>query len=63
MLDQYRIYDHTDKETLADSIDTYAFAEETLHLLKLLYPHNHLEIEKYTKYTVKPGFGRDPDLH
>jgi len=62
MLKQYRIYDHTDNETLADSIDDYAFAEETLYLLKLQHPHNHLEIEEYIKYTVK-GLGRDPDLH
>ena len=62
MLDQYRIYDHTDKETLADSIDDYAFAEETLYLLQLQHPHHELEIEKYIRYTVK-GLGRDPDLH
>lgn len=26
-------------------------------------PTNELEIESYTQSTVKPGFGRDPDLH
>lgn len=62
MLTLYRIYDHTDKEILADHIQTYEQAHETLQLYKLQYPSNELEIESYTKYLVK-GLGRDPDLH
>ena len=59
----YRIYDHTQKETLANGIDNYEFAQQTLELYKLEFPGNELELETYTKNTVKPGFGRDPDLH
>jgi len=58
----YRVYDSTDNETLADGIDDYSFALETLHLLQLQYPQNHLDLEEYIKYTIK-GLGRDPDLH
>lgn len=62
MITCYRIYDHTDQETLADSLDNIDQANETLYLLQLQYPYHDLEIEKYTKYLVK-GLGRDPDLH
>ena len=59
----YRIYDHTQKETLANGIDNYEFALQTLELYTLEFPGNELELETYAKNTVKPGFGRDPDLH
>jgi len=62
MLTVYRIYDHTDGETLADGIVDASQAYETLQLYQLQYPHNKLEIETYTKSMVK-GLGRDPDLH
>ena len=58
----YRIYDHTDKNTLANAIPTQEQAHEVLHFLKLEYPHNELEIESYRHTTVR-GLGRDPDLH
>ena len=63
MITLYRIYDATDNEILADHIDSYEQAHETLQLYLLQYPQNTLEIEQYTKSSVKPGFGRDPDLH
>ena len=63
MITLYRIYDATDNEILADHIDTYEQAHETLQLYQLQYPHDKLEIESYTRSSVKPGFGRDPDLH
>jgi hypothetical protein len=63
MIDYYRIWDETDNEILADKMLTYDQAHETLELLKLQYPHNTLHIETYRESSVKPGFGRDPDLH
>lgn len=58
----YRIYDHTDKNILANGLDQEQ-AHQVLHFLKLEYPHNELEIESYTQSAIKPGLGRDPDLH
>ena len=63
MVTYYRIYDHTDCETLADKIGDAQQAQETLVLLQLQYPTNRLEIETYSVSSVRPGFGRDPDLH
>lgn len=63
MLKRYRIYDHTDREIVANSLETQEQAYEVLTLLKLNYPAHELEIESYEIQTVKPGFGRDPDLH
>jgi len=60
----YRIID-TDRcgQILAESIPTWEQAEEILHFLRLDYPDCAFEIESYNKSLVKPGFGRDPDLH
>ena len=63
MVTYYRIYDSTDNETLADKISDEVQAQEVFTLLKLQYPENALEIETYSVSSVKPGFGRDPDLH
>lgn len=58
----YRIYDHTEQHVLASGIPDAAQASEVLHFLQLEYPGNEIEIESYTRYTVR-GLGRDPDLH
>jgi hypothetical protein len=63
MITLYRIYDHTDKNTLANAIPTYDDAYTVLGYLKLDLPTNELEIESYTQSPVRKGFGRDPDLH
>jgi len=59
---RYRIYDKTDKEILANSLDDLNQAYEILDLLQQQYPHNKLEIESYTT-TRHKGLGRDPDLY
>ena len=59
---RYRIYDHTEKNTLANALDLEQ-ADQVLHFLKLEYPNSILEIESYTDTSVKSGFGRDPDVH
>jgi len=59
---RYRIYDTTDQETLANSLDDLTQAYQVLDLLQKQYPHNTLEIESYT-VTRHKGLGRDPDLY
>ena len=59
---RYRIYDHTDGETVANSLHDYTQAWELFQLLVQQYPTHDLEIESYTYYPIK-GLGRDPDLH
>ena len=63
ILTLYRIVDANTLEVVADRIDNYAFAQETLEMWRRDYPHARLEIESYTYNTVRQGFGRDPDLH
>lgn len=63
MITLYRIYDHTDKNTLANALPEYDHAYTILGFLKLDLPNNELEIESYTQSPVRKGFGRDPDLH
>ena len=62
MTTYYRLYDHTEKNTLASGIPTLEQAHEVLHFLKLEYPKNAIEIESCRKTSVR-GLGRDPDLH
>jgi hypothetical protein len=59
----YRIYDHTTQNILANAIGSHEQAQEVLHFLRLDAPTHDIEIESYTQSSVKPGFGRDPDLH
>jgi len=63
ILTYYRIVDITTHETVADRIDNYAFAQETLEMWRRDYPHSFFEIENYTYQTHRKGFGRDPDLY
>jgi len=63
LLTYYRITDTTTNTILADKIDNYAFAQETLELYRRDYPDDLLELDSYTYNTVRQGFGRDPDLH
>jgi hypothetical protein len=58
----YRIIDIDTGEILAN-IPEQDQAFETLVLLELDHPDSRLEIESYTLSHVRPGFGRDPDLH
>lgn len=59
---RYRIFDHTDNETLANSLDDLHQAYAVLELLQKQYPNNSLEVESYTT-TRHKGLGRDPDLY
>ena len=46
----YRLYDHTDRNTLANAIPTLDQAQAVLRLLQLEYPNNNIEIETYTRH-------------
>lgn len=59
---RYRIYDETDNETLANSLDDLNQAYIVLDLLQQQYPNNKLIVESYTT-TLHKGLGRDPDLY
>lgn len=64
MVTEYRIVDRSRcGQILAQGITSHEQAQEVLHFLGLDYPDLELEIESYKKSQVKPGFGRDPDLH
>jgi hypothetical protein len=45
---EYRIYDHTSQNILANKIPTLEKAEEILRILKLDFPDDDMEIERYT---------------
>ena len=62
MLKLYRII-NSQLETVANHIDSDRLAQEVLDYYRTNYPNDQFEIEAYTKSSVKPGFGRDPDLH
>ena len=62
MITLYRIYDHTTQNILANGIGSLEQATEILFFCKQDEPTNDIEIETYTKPSVK-GLGRDPDLH
>jgi hypothetical protein len=63
MIEKYRIVDVDSGEILANSLLTIEEADQMIHFLKLDHPKSRLEIERYMVSAVKPGFGRDPDLH
>ena len=64
MVTYYRIIDRDlCGQILANSVPTLEQAQEILHFLQKDYPDADLEIESYLVSAVKPGFGRDPDLH
>ena len=58
---RYRVYDATDREILANSLDL-SQAYTVLDLLQKQYPNNQLTVEEYTT-TRHKGLGRDPDLY
>jgi len=62
MVTLYRIIDNTTCEIVAQGM-TYEQAEEARHFYGLDYPETTFSIESYQVSAVKPGFGRDPDLH
>jgi hypothetical protein len=63
MITLYRIIDETTNTIVAESMSSREHAYETLTFYTLDYPTHTFAIESYSRSSVKPGFGRDPDLH
>lgn len=63
MVTYYRIIIASSGETVANSLPTKEIASEVLHFKQLDYPTQGLEIESYSVSQIRPGLGRDPDLH
>ena len=63
MITKYTIKDKITDELVADQFTDKVQAYETLIMLQMQFPHKDLVIEEKQFSTVKPGFGRDPDLH
>ena len=64
MVTYYRVIDTSRcGQILANAVPTQEQAQEILHFLEKDYPGTKLAIESYQVSGVKPGFGRDPDLH
>lgn len=61
MIIKYRILDNLDNEI--DVVNSVEEADCYIHTLRETQPHLELRYEKFEVSSVKPGFGRDPDLH
>jgi len=63
MYTHWHIIDARTREVVVDKLLDVSQANETLQMLQLQNPHAEYEIIETQHSTVKPGFGRDPDLH
>ncbi len=57
----YRIIDEDTREVLAEDIPREQIWELSEQFMNA--GHHHLRTEQYTKSRIRPGLGRDPDLH
>ena len=57
----YDIVDSSSSERVVEGLSTYEEAWMTCE--SIAQPEQTLLVVERTEYTVKPGFGRDPDLH
>ena len=63
MYTHWHIINSQTKEVVVEKLLDINQANETLQILKEQNPHEEYEIIETQHSTVKPGFGRDPDLH
>lgn len=63
MYSHWHIVDARTKEVVVEKLLDIYQANETLQILKSQNPNTEYEIVETQHSTVKPGFGRDPDLH
>ena len=61
MITKYVIRNSNDSQTI--EVDNLDEVQNTIMLLKEQNPHIEYSVEKKEISSVKPGFGRDPDLH
>jgi hypothetical protein len=64
MITKWKLIEETANEdnTLVDTAN-YEEIQTALAMLQEQYPHATYRVEEYLFSSVKPGFGRDPDLH
>jgi len=61
MITRYRIIDNSDKEV--EVLNSIEEAVQYIETMREQQPHLELRYESFEVSTVKPGFGRDPELH
>jgi len=61
MITKYRVIENGTQEIcVANSPEE---ASTVVACYQMQNPHNTYEVVEYQESSVKPGFGRDPDLH
>ena len=61
MITKYKVIETKTNEVCIDN--SAEEADTVVACLKEQNPYSEYKIEQYQESTVKPGFGRDPDLH
>tara|TARA_A200000159_G_scaffold113236_1_gene106326 strand:+ start:1192 stop:1377 length:186 start_codon:yes stop_codon:yes gene_type:complete len=61
MITRYRIIDSSDNEI--EVLNTIEEAVQYIDTMRETQPHLELRYETFEISLVKPGFGRDPELH
>jgi len=61
MITKYVIRNSNDSQTI--EVDNLDEVQNTIMLLKEQNPHIEYSVDEKQVSSVKPGFGRDPDLH
>lgn len=62
MYTRFNIVDKSTNEILA-VVYNWAEAQQVVEMEKLNDPYREIEVVEIEESAVKPGFGRDPDLH
>ena len=60
MITKYVVYENGVELTTANSSEE---ADTCIECMRIQNPHKEYEIKEIQVSAVKPGFGRDPDLH
>jgi|MDTB01.1.fsa_nt_gb hypothetical protein len=62
MVIKYKIIRMSDKQQV-DVLNSLEEVEQYIAHMQDQQPYEHFEVETINVSSVKPGFGRDPDLH
>jgi hypothetical protein len=60
MIKKYVVYENQKEFTVANSQEE---ANTCIECMRMQNPNNEYDIKEIQVSAVKPGFGRDPDLH
>ncbi len=61
MITRYKILDSLDNEL--EVVNSIEEATQYIQTIQEMNPHTELRYEPFEVSNVKPGFGRDPELH